>query len=124
MEERYLKALEHFNDEEFIEAHDVLEELWGEAENPLRRFYQGLIQSAIAFHHFRNGNLKGARNEYLLSASKLMEYAPRYEGMDVQKFLNELKEIFHPLFSLEEKIIPQEYIPGVCYPKISLKNIC
>ena len=124
MEERYLKALEHFNAEEFIEAHDVLEGLWGEVENPLKTFYQGIIQIAISLHHLRNGNLAGARNEYLLGASKLKDYAPSYEGMDVEQFVKDLFALFNPLFSVEGKKVPDEIIKGVAYPKISLKNIC
>lgn len=124
MEERYLKALEHFNAEEFIEAHDVLEGLWGEVENPLKKFYQGIIQIAISLHHLRNGNLAGARNEYLLGASKLKDYAPSYEGMDVEQFIKDLYVLFNPLFNLEGKKVPEEIIKNVAYPKISLKTIC
>lgn len=124
MDERYIKGLRHFNAEEFIEAHDVLEGLWGEVENPLKKFYQGIIQIAISLHHLRNGNLTGARNEYLLGASKLKDYAPSYEGMDVEKFTKDLFSLFNPLFKEKGKNVPDEILKNISYPKISLKNIC
>lgn len=124
MDERYLKGLEHFNNEEFFEAHELLESLWGDAANPLKKFYQGIIQSAVALHHLRNGNLKGARNEYRLSMRKLCRYLPFYEGMDVETFVKEMDALFAPLFSVEGRKVPQDYLQNVTYPKILLKNFC
>ena len=41
--ELYLQGLRLFNDEEFFERHEVLEELWTETQDERRKFYQGLI---------------------------------------------------------------------------------
>ena len=55
----YLAGIEHFNVCDFYESHEVWEELWTDYQGPSRKFYQGLIQAAVALHHFGNGNTPG-----------------------------------------------------------------
>ncbi|RPI90539.1 MAG: DUF309 domain-containing protein, partial [Planctomycetaceae bacterium] len=57
---QYLEGLRLFNAEDFFESHEVLEDLWSETEDERKKFYQGLIQAAVALLHFGNGNLGGA----------------------------------------------------------------
>ena len=81
---RYLQGIEHFNRGEFFEAHDVWEELWREMKgDDARVFYQGLIQAAVALHHYRNGNFDGAGRMWGFSLERLEQYCPRHEGLDV-----------------------------------------
>ena len=61
---RYLGGVRFFNDGDFFEAHEAWEGLWLETSGPERRFYQGLIQAAVALYHFGNGNLRGAVKLY------------------------------------------------------------
>jgi len=42
------------------EGHEVWEELWLDCPAADRRFYQSLIQAAVALYHWGNGNLAGA----------------------------------------------------------------
>ena len=60
----YLQGIAYFNACEFFEAHEVWEELWKSYSGELRLFYKGLIQAAVALHHFGNGNIRGARKVY------------------------------------------------------------
>ena len=60
----YLKGIAYFNACEFFEAHEVWEDLWKSYSGELRLFYKGLIQAAVALHHFGNGNIRGARKVY------------------------------------------------------------
>ncbi len=55
-----VKAVEEFNRGEWFECHETLEELWVGEKGELRDFYQGVLQIAVALHHWRNGNFKGA----------------------------------------------------------------
>lgn len=81
---RYLQGVEHFNRQEFFEAHDVWEELWREMKgDDARVFYQGLIQSAVALHHYRNGNFDGASRMWGFALERLEPYRGIHEGMDV-----------------------------------------
>jgi len=46
-----------WNDGKFFEAHEALEPLWGRTRDAGQ---QGLIQLAVALHHMRHGNMRGA----------------------------------------------------------------
>jgi predicted metal-dependent hydrolase len=58
--EELQRAIAEFNRGDWFECHETLEDLWVGARGELRDFYQGLLQLAVALHHWRNGNLKGA----------------------------------------------------------------
>ena len=57
----FLHGVEQFNAGRFFEAHESWEEVWLKAAEPERTHLQGLIQITAAFHHYRHGNLEGAR---------------------------------------------------------------
>ena len=83
----YLAGIEHFNACEYYESHEVWEELWTEYRGPARKFYQGLIQAAVALYHFGNGNIRGARKLHASVHGYLEPYLPRYLGLDLEAFL-------------------------------------
>ena len=76
-----------FNAEEFFEAHDVLEELWQVYPGEDRKFYQGLIQVAVALEHRKRGNLRGARGVLSSARRNLDPYLPTYEGWEATALL-------------------------------------
>src|SRR5260221_2262519 len=49
----YRAYFQLFNDQQYYEAHDVLEQLWLKAFEPDTQFYKGLIQLAGAFVHLQ-----------------------------------------------------------------------
>ncbi len=55
-----LLGIRQFNRGEWFECHETLEALWIAERGEVRDFYQGIIQVAIALHHWRNGNRGGA----------------------------------------------------------------
>jgi len=79
--EEYLAFFDHFARAEYYECHEVLESLWLRDKN---RFYQGLIQLAVAFYHLSQGNVTGGRKLLAAAESKLREYPPGHLGMDTQ----------------------------------------
>ena len=69
----YLQLLD---EEEYFEAHEVLEEAWHplrKADHPLKNLVKGLINGAIAFEH-----IKRDRNESDKKAKKVMASFDRY----------------------------------------------
>lgn len=115
----YLKGIEYFNDCEYYESHEVWEELWTEYRGPSRRFYQGLIQVAVALHHFGNGNIRGAKKVYLSSLEYLNAYRPEHLGLDLEKLLVELERCFAEVMASEEQF-PQIAIDPELIPEIHL----
>ena len=55
-----LEAIRQFNAGDWFECHETLEDLWVGEEGEAREFYQGVLQVAVALHHWRNGNFGGA----------------------------------------------------------------
>ena len=53
---QFLLGIRQFNAGEWFECHETVEDLWIGEEGELRNFYQGIIQVAVALHHWRNGN--------------------------------------------------------------------
>src|ERR1051325_2292894 len=90
----YLKGIEYFNACEFFEAHEAWEDLWTEYQGPARKFFQGLIQSAVALHPFGNGNIRGARKLFISSRNYLEPYRPKHLGLDLDKFFTEFERCF------------------------------
>jgi uncharacterized protein len=84
---RYRQFVMLFNQEEFFEAHEVLEELWHETGGANREFLQGLIQVAVALEHRRRGNLKGANGVAKSARRHLMGYGPAHLGVDLESLL-------------------------------------
>jgi len=128
----YLQGIAYFNACEFFEAHEVWEDLWKSYAGELRLFYKGLIQAAVALHHFGNGNIRGARKVYRTSRSYLTEYGPVREGLDLEKFLAEFDQCFaevaaneeqFPNIELNPELIPEIWLdPPVDLPPVEIER--
>lgn len=116
---RYLRGIEYFNECEFFEAHDVWEELWADYQGPSRKFFQGLIQVAVALHHFGNGNIRGAKKLYVGSRGYLEEYRPFHMGLDLESFLSQFEQCFADVLASEEAF-PRIEIDAERIPEIHL----
>ena len=115
----YLKGIEFFNTCEFFESHEAWEELWQEDFGPARKFLQGLIQAAVALHHFGNGNIRGAKKVYFGSCGYLEPYRPKYMGLDLDKFLAEMKICFAEVIAAAEDYTQIDIVPDTI-PEIHL----
>lgn len=91
----YLQGIEHFNRGEYFESHEVWEELWIEEAGDDRRFYQGLIQAAVALYHLENGNAVGSRKLVESSSAYLQAYGARHRGLDVEGFVGAVRRCFN-----------------------------
>ena len=103
--EEFWQGVEQFNQQEFYACHDTLEALWIEAFEPQKRFYQGVLQIAVACHHLMNLNWRGAVILLGEGIGRLSDYQPDYEGIDVTKLV---EQSFRLLKTLQE--IGQEQV--------------
>ncbi|AWM38474.1 hypothetical protein GobsT_33720 [Gemmata obscuriglobus] len=83
---RFLAGVDLFNRGAFFDAHEVWEELWRDCPAPDRRFYQALIQAAVALHHFDRGNHTGAARLYRSGRRYMEPYRPAYRGIVIDPF--------------------------------------
>jgi predicted metal-dependent hydrolase len=83
-------GLELLNQGSYYHAHDVLEEVWREVRGEPRSFYQGVVQVAIAMHHFSKANLPGARSVLAKARKNLDTYPPSFAGIDLADLRSQL----------------------------------
>ena len=118
--EQYREGLRLFNEEEFFECHDVLEELWSETVGKERKFLQGLIQASIALFHFGNENFGGAKKLYLSAVKNLDLHGDEFMGIKLGEFLQDFQRCFQELLDNTETYpttvaIRDELVPKIRY---------
>jgi hypothetical protein len=86
----FLEGLTLFNATHFFEAHEVLEDVWRAAPEPERKFFQGLIQVAVALHHYSRGNRVGCRSLLERARRNLAPYPARHRAVDLDSLRHEL----------------------------------
>lgn len=74
-------GLEEFNTERFFEAHEAWEEVWLASAGTEKRFLQGIIQIAAAFHHYQRGNSRGACSLLEAGLSRLRDLPADHGGI-------------------------------------------
>jgi predicted metal-dependent hydrolase len=108
--DKYLqRGIRLFNDEEFFQCHEVLEEAWKPEREPRRLFLQALIHLAVGHYHCQRGNPIGARRQLHKGLKKLAKYLPACEGIDTSRLYQE------SLAALEQI---EAGVPLSTYPKI------
>ena len=93
------EGVKFFNAGSYFEAHEVWEDLWRETAGPVRRFYQGLIQAAVAMHHLERGNLAGARSQLSKSLANLAGSEKQPARIRAERLIEELTAVqndMHP----------------------------
>jgi len=87
----YLRGIEMFNRQDFFEAHEVLEDLWRPSSGPRKKLLQGLIQTAVAFHHWSKGNSRGARSLLSRGIANLEGHSANFGGIRLDLLLDSLR---------------------------------
>ena len=100
-EQQFWQGIEEFNQQQFYACHDTLEALWLEAQEPLKSFYQGILQVAVGCYHLGNHNWRGAVILLGEGTKRLREYQPDYEGIDVTSLLHQSIDLLEALQKLE-----------------------
>lgn len=98
--EEFWLGLEQFNRQEFYACHDTLEALWMDALHPLKLFYQGVLQLAVAYYHLGNRNWQGCVVLLSTGISRLEYFLPEYVGVDVEALLDESSDCLELLQQL------------------------
>jgi predicted metal-dependent hydrolase len=80
--EAIAKGVDQFNSHDFWHAHESWETLWLASRDPEKRFLQGLIQLAAAYHHVQRGTFSGAVRLFDAAQVKLAAFPDDYLGVD------------------------------------------
>lgn len=93
----YLDGIQLFNEHEYFDAHEAWEDVWHMAWGVKHDFYQGLIQCAVALEHYRRSNPRGVASLFKSYQPKFKDVPPVFMGLDVTKFLNEMRHALRPV---------------------------
>ena len=81
-----------FNEAKFFDAHEALEDVWRESPSAEKKFFQGLVQVAVAFHHHSTGNLVGMRSVLKRAMGNLEKCPANFHEVDVDQLLDSLAQ--------------------------------
>jgi len=88
LDAHYVGYFDCFNQQQFYEAHDVLEELWlGDRKGTNGDFYKGLIQLAGAFVHLQKDRRQPAAALFRLARANLGKYPAEFEQLRLTEVL-------------------------------------
>ena len=130
----FFQGVEQFNQQEFYACHDTLEALWMEASEPQKRFYQGVLQIAVACYHLGNHNWRGAVVLLGEGIARIKNYQPIYEEINVTDLVMESADLLTTLHELGAENVADlvEQLEGADtannpsnyqWPKIHLANL-
>ena len=85
--EGFVRGIQLFNQAEFFEAHEVLEDVWRAAPDPEKKFLQGIIQIAVALHHHSRGNRAGAQSLMKRAVRNLSAYPDEFGTIHLDRLL-------------------------------------
>ncbi len=113
--EELLRAIDEFNRGAWFDCHETLEDLWAGEALEMRDFYQGVLQVAVALHHWREGNFNGALLLLERGAKCLRRVRPVCQGVDVDGLIDaadRLREVLtnlgaHRMAELDQTFIPK-----------------
>jgi uncharacterized protein len=96
----WLQGIDEFNSREYYACHDTLEALWMDSIDPDKKFYQGVLQIAVACYHLHNRNCRGAVTLLGEGIGRLPYYQPVYAGIDVTRLIQDSSNLLNTLQSI------------------------
>jgi predicted metal-dependent hydrolase len=91
------EGIDLFHDGQYFLAHEVLEVVWREAAPEDRKFFQGLIQIAVALHHHSRGNVAGCRSLLARASRNLSLFPDKHYGIELGDLIESLRSWQHAL---------------------------
>jgi uncharacterized protein len=127
----YRAYFQCWNEQQYYEAHDVLEQVWLKKDSPDDNFFKGLIQAAGAFVHLKKNfehpqhpkhgkRLRPASRLFQMAETNLASFVPRHHGLDVSRLLEILKNHREALIRSEFQTNP--WSPATA-PQLSLDPV-
>jgi uncharacterized protein len=93
-------GVEQFNQGEFYACHDTLEAIWIEAPEADKKFYQGILQIAVALYHLGNQNWRGGVILMGEGLNRLRAVPEDHAGLDMVSFMAESSDLLKFLQTL------------------------
>jgi len=88
----FRRGVDLFNQREFFECHEALEEIWAPAKGRERLFLQALIHFAVGFYHHQRGNRAGAERQLRKGLQKISSYLPEFGGVETGQLSRQVQQ--------------------------------
>ncbi len=88
--ELFKKGVNAFNKRQFYDAHEYWEDIWLNFKMEDAKCIQGLIQLAVSFFHYHNGNPKGAKSMAAKCIKKFDDHS-EFRGIKVPDLVSQIK---------------------------------
>lgn len=108
-----LKGIAEFNQEEFFECHETLEELWRRQLEPDRQFTQGIIQIAVGYYHLLRSNRAGARKLFERGLARVSPFQPAYYLLKTDELVSTVTSTLDLLMSAPDNEQIEYTIPKI-----------
>lgn len=91
MSPKLKEAVRLFNRRAYFDCHQLLEDIWREADAPDKALYEALIRLSTGLHlWFHRGGGQGAVNLWTQALMRLEDFRPEAQGIDVARLYNEV----------------------------------
>ena len=115
-----LRGIAQFNQREYFECHETLEELWNVERAEARRagaptrqrngrvgyvgycddLYKGILQVGVGCYHLLRGNARGALLKLQSGAEYLELFSPRCQGVEVAQLIADARRLHAAITAL------------------------
>jgi predicted metal-dependent hydrolase len=94
------RGIELFNEGEYYQCHDDLEEAWMAEKGRIRDLYRGILQVGIAYYQIQRGNYRGALKMLLRVRQWLDPLPPTCRGLNIDKLRRDATAVQEALTNL------------------------
>lgn len=95
-----VRGLEEFNQGEYFEAHETLEEVWKADLSPGRELYQAILQVAVAYLQIERHNYSGAIKMFLRLRQWINPLPEVCRGVDVARLQADSQKVYERILEL------------------------
>jgi len=95
-----LLAVRQFNNRDWFECHETLEDLWMGETGEVRKLYQGILHVSVALHHWKNRNFGGTISLLRSGVNHLSHVQPVCQQVDVLTFMVSANKVLESLARL------------------------
>ena len=114
------RGVELFNQGEYFEAHELLEEAWRAERRPVREFYRVVLQAAVAYYKISQGNYNGALKMIARLRRWAQPFPPCCQGLALAALLADIDRVESELLRLGPERI--ERFPHSLFKPVRLEG--
>jgi predicted metal-dependent hydrolase len=100
-----VEGLNYFNQGDYFEAHEKLEDAWNEEQSIGREMYRAILQVAVAYLQIERGNYNGAVKMFLRLRQWIDPLPERCRGVNIEHLRTTAREVYdHLIVSGPDKV--------------------